>query len=615
MALTRIVSLSFGALVAVAVSLVLYMTVKANYENTFSLLGDKAILITQSMERQVRSHLDQVEMAAVGVKALIEEKRIAVADVDRLLDDLSSAIAANTHITVLLVTDPKGDRNGVFRAPNGRLWPFKRQVPIDGQQIHHLPDLEPTSRPTWGPLVQNPMGFFANVSVPLVVDGTLVGYLTASSSIASIGEAIEKLDDGPDSTTFILTGDDLLIVHSDKHLLTTGGQPTAALPAPISAFGDPVLANLANKKVFSGFRHAADLGIEIAAIEAEGDEFLMMRVPITGYSTQPWMVGQYFRAATVSREIRRLAGSAVVGIGAMVIAVLIAIWLGRRVAQPLRVIAEQSEHVGRLALDDVQPLPRSRVKEIDQVALAFNAMVIGLQAMNTYVPRSLFNKLMRLGVDSAARPREAELTMLFTDIVGFTALSENLSAAETAQVLNDHFAILVDAIEAEGGTVDKFIGDGMLAFWGAPDSRPDHAEAAVRTAQKIGLALRANNVRQASEGGVPMRLRIDIHTGSVVVGNVGALDRWNYTIVGDAVNVCERLQSLGREVAAQDEVAILASSETVHRLPSGCRRELVGVHHLRGRSGDIEVWKLDPFEPWTVPVREAGGWPQVPAAQ
>lgn len=90
-----------------------------------------------------------------------------------------------------------------------------------------------------------------------------------------------------------------------------------------------------------------------------------------------------------------------------------------------------------------------------------------------------------------------------------------------------------------------------------------------------------------------MHLRIGLHSGSVVVGNVGALDRWNYTIVGDAVNVCERLQSLGREVAPQDEVVILASEDTITRLPPGCACAPVGVHRLRGRTGDIEVWKLD----------------------
>ncbi|NBN62861.1 adenylate/guanylate cyclase domain-containing protein [Pannonibacter tanglangensis] len=591
--LTRVVSLGFGLLVGAAVSLVLFMMVKANVQNTFSLLNDKAILIIQSMERQVRGYLDQMEDAVVALKVLLDEDQITLSDKEGVLADLSAALAANSRITVLLITDPKGETYGVYKAPNGKLWPFRKASDVPGGVRHALPEVMPSSRPVWGPLVTNSSGVFANVTVPIVQDGKPVAYLTAATSMSSLGDAVRALDEGPDSTTFIINGEDELIVHSDQHLLLTGGSPQATLPAPVARFGDPVLAGVPTGEHFSTFQKAADLGIEVLGIEANGEDFILMRVPITGYSETPWIIGQYFRGTSVSREIRRLSGSAVVGFGAMIVAVLLAIWLGRRVARPLRDIAEQSEHVGRLALDEVTPLPRSRVKELDQVALAFNAMVIGLKAMNTYVPRSLFRKLMRLGIDRAAKAREAELTMLFSDIVGFTAVSEHLTAAETAELLNEHFGLLVEAVEGEGGTVDKFIGDGMLAFWGAPDARADHAVAAVRTAQRISQAVKTWNQQQIAAGRPAMRLRIGLHSGSVVVGNVGALDRWNYTIVGDAVNVCERLQSLGREVAPDDEVVILASDATITRLPPGCVCAPVGSHRLRGRSGDVEVWKLD----------------------
>ena len=231
---------------------------------------------------------------------------------------------------------------------------------------------------------------------------------------------------------------------------------------------------------------------------------------------------------------------------------------------------------------------------------AFNAMVVGLKAMNSYVPRSLFNKLMRLGVDQASAS-ERDLTLVFTDIVGFTTLSESLSAAETAELLNGHFSLLVAAVEAEGGTVDKFIGDGMLAFWGAPDERPDHAPAALRACLRMAEAVHEAN-REAEESGRPvLRMRFGIHTGRVVVGNVGALDRWNYTVVGDPVNLCERLQSLGREVAPQDEAVILASEDALARISlDGIEAvsapltmvQRLGEHVLRGRSVQVTVWRV-----------------------
>ncbi|MFN3497413.1 MAG: adenylate/guanylate cyclase domain-containing protein, partial [Pannonibacter indicus] len=557
------------------------------------LLNDKAILTIQSMERQVRGHLDQVEDAAVALKRLFDEGMMKPEASEQTLADLSAAAAANGRLSVILIRDLRGNSFGIFKADNGKLWPFKEAADVPGRAPDSLPRLEPSSRPVWGPLVTHPTGVYANVTVPLLRDGQTVAYLTAATSLASIGEAVRALDEGPDTTTFVLTSGGDVLVHSDQHLLITGTAPATAPPASLEDFGDPVLSGIATGRRYATFQRAADLGIEVIGINAAAQEFILMRVPVSGYSPEPWIIGQYFRATSVSREIQRVSGSALVGVAAIVIGVLIAVWLGRRVARPLRLLAAQSEHVGRLALDEVTPLPRSRVKEVDQVALAFNAMVIGLKAMNTYVPRSLFRKLMRIGLDQAALAREAELSILFTDIMGFTSLSESLTASETAAMLNEHFAILVAAVEEEGGTVDKFIGDGMMAFWGAPDARADHALAAARTAQKIGHAIMVQNRQRREQGLTPVRVRVGLHSGPVVVGNVGALDRWNYTIVGDAVNVCERLQSLGREFAGEEDVIILVSGETVCQLPQDACVQRVGQQQLRGRSGDIEVWRLD----------------------
>jgi len=609
MPLTRIVGLGFGAFVAMALALVLIMSVSANFQNTFSLLNDKAILITRSMETQVRRHLDAVERAVIAIKPYFDKGSLGFGNIDETLENLSIAVSSNPVLTVLVITDSDGERFGVYKAPDGRIWPFKRDLPTRGHEMYVLPALDKDSGPVWGPLLSNDFGQFANVSVPLVRDGIKIGTLTAASSLEELGLSIQNLDEGADTTNFIIANGDEVVVHSDMTGFQTGEKPAAELPVKRDALGDPVLATIAQREAMPTFQKAARYGIDVANVRANGEEFIMLSVSVPGYSDQPWIVGEYIRNTSISREVRRLAGSAFVGFAALVISVLVAVWLGKRVARPLNALAEQSEKVGNLSLSDVEPLPRSRVSELDQVAQAFNAMVEGLRAMNTYVPRSLFIKLMRLGGSSAANAREAELTILFTDIVGFTSLSQNMSAAETARHLNEHFAILVAAVEAEGGTVDKFVGDGMLAFWGAPDERPDHAEAAVKSARHIARALHAANLVAARHGGPQFHVRIGIHTGPAVVGNVGALDRWNYTVVGDTVNITDRLQSLGREIGSEEEIVILASAETVARLPHETDKTAVGSVSLRGRTGALEVWKLDPFS-----TREHIGKPQLQGA-
>lgn len=592
--LTTIVGLGFGAFVAIAIGLVLGLSVSANFRNTFSLLNDKTILSTQSLETQLRTHFASVENAIVGMKPFFDDGTIGFDNPERTLQDLSIALKSNQDITTFAVTAPDGRRIGIYRAPGGKLWRIETDAPPPGMDVQELPKLAADSPPTWGALVRHEVGLFANVSVPIVRNGIVTGTLTAATSMEELGEIVRSRDEGADNTVFIIADGDQVILHSDANWLQTGGSIRDRLPSPWQAVGDPVLAAMAHEEKLEEFKKAADLGIDVSFVDAGGEEYIVMKAQLDGFSDRPWTVGQYYRSATVSREVRRLAGSMFVGFGALVVSVLIAFWMGRRVARPLRNLAVQSRRVGTLSLQEVEPLPRSRVAEIDQVALAFNSMVEGLKAMNTYVPRSLFIKLMRLGGGTAAEARKADLTILFSDIVGFTALSEHMSAEETAGLLNDHFAILVEAVESEGGTVDKFLGDGMLAFWGAPDARPDHAEAAVRTARRIAAALHQANIKAGAEGRPQMKLRIGIHSGPAVVGNVGALDRWNYTVVGDTVNAAERLQNLGREVPDTPEVTILASADTIARLPGERHQRPVGAHHLRGRSGLMEVYWLDP---------------------
>ncbi|WP_299472061.1 adenylate/guanylate cyclase domain-containing protein [uncultured Roseibium sp.] len=592
--LTSIVGLGFGAFVALAIGLVLGLSVSANFSNTFSLLNDKTILSTNALEAQLRTHFASVQNAVIGLKPYFDDGTLGLDDRERTFEDLSIALKSNSDVTTLVMTSSDGRRIGIYRAPNGKLWRIEADVPPPGMNTTKLPSLNPTSAPTWGPLVEHEVGLFANVSVPLVRDDKLIGTLTAATSMKDLTHIVRAQDEGFTNTIFIIDGSGRVIMHSDASELQTGGSIKENLPDAWHNIGDPVLAAMVDEQPIDEFQKAADLGIEVSFVEANDDEYIIMKAALDGFSDQPWTIGQYYQSATVSREVRRLAGSMFVGFGALVISVLIAFWLGRRVARPLRNLAVQSERVGSLSLNDVEPMPRSRVAEIDQVALAFNSMVEGLKAMNTYVPRSLFIKLMRLGGGQAAEAREADLTILFTDIVGFTALSEHMSAEETAGLLNDHFAILVEAVEAEGGTVDKFLGDGMLAFWGAPDERPDHAEAAVRTARRIAAALHESNVNARADGRPVMFTRIGIHSGPAVVGNVGALDRWNYTVVGDTVNAAERLQTLGKEVEGEPEVTILASADTVSRLPGEEHKRPVGAHHLRGRSGLMEVYWIDP---------------------
>ncbi|MBM20517.1 MAG: adenylate/guanylate cyclase domain-containing protein [Stappia sp.] len=601
--LTVLVGASFGLLLFVSMSLVLALAVFANAQNTFSLLNDKAVLITDSLERQVRNHLDLASSAVVHLKTMLDDGPVGIGASETLRPILLAAMNANPAIDVLVVTDLQKEEYGVYRAASGKLWPYQRNRVPKVAERYVLPELSANSPATWGPLLDSDGVSYANVTVPIVREGQLSGYLTAAVSLEELGRTAAALDDGADTTVFIIADGDEIIAHSDLDALPRRDNSMPRLPQKLTELGDPVLARFDSSRRIDNFKRAEKAGVQVSDVELEdwdAPDYVAITKVIAGYGPGVWTVGQYSVASSLSREIERLFGSAMVGFASILVTLVLAVLLARRTSRPLAEIARRARHIGALDFDSVDPLPHSRILELDRVYSAFNAMVVGLKAMNSYVPRSLFNKLMRLGVDQASAS-ERDLTLVFTDIVGFTTLSESLSAAETAELLNGHFSLLVAAVEAEGGTVDKFIGDGMLAFWGAPDERPDHAPAALRACLRMAEAVHEAN-REAEESGRPvLRMRFGIHTGRVVVGNVGALDRWNYTVVGDPVNLCERLQSLGREVAPQDEAVILASEDALARISlDGIEAvsapltmvQRLGEHVLRGRSVQVTVWRV-----------------------
>jgi len=295
-----------------------------------------------------------------------------------------------------------------------------------------------------------------------------------------------------------------------------------------------------------------------------------------------------------SRQLTRLAASGATGLGVLLLAVAAAILLGRRLARPVKRAAAQALAIaGHADPAELKPIPGSPFRELDDQARAFNTMLRGLGWLYTYVPRRLVQRLVEKGPDERLESVDRALTVMFTDIAGYTALAEDLPAAETAELLNRHFALTGACVEAEGGTIDKFIGDSLMAFWNAPDPQPDHADRACRAALAIAAAIRADNAARRNAGLEPVRLRIGIHTGRMVAGNIGAPGRMNYTIVGDAVNAGSRLEQLGKRLGgATEEVVMLVSEASVACLAGDFPLTDCGRHAVRGRHGEIGVCRL-----------------------
>ncbi|WP_426305529.1 CHASE2 domain-containing protein [Acidovorax facilis] len=203
-----------------------------------------------------------------------------------------------------------------------------------------------------------------------------------------------------------------------------------------------------------------------------------------------------------------------------------------------------------------------------------------------YVPPAVVSRLiaqpelMRLGGEAR------EVTLMFTDLANFTTLSEQLSAEQTVEVLTAYFNAMTPIVHATGGTVDKFIGDAVMAFWGAPLDDPQHAEHAVTAAISMQQAMQVLVADLRARGLPPIHMRIGLHTGWVVVGNVGSEQRFSYTAIGDAVNLAARLEGANKAFGT----GILLSAATAAQLPSSVALRALDDVVVKGKTEPVRVF-------------------------
>lgn len=363
----------------------------------------------------------------------------------------------------------------------------------------------------------------------------------------------------------------------------------------VSRISDFFLSDFSKMQIVNNADYNIPEGMELrAGQDAEGNKrFIIIEHENDNLKGLPARIGVHFPAEYLDQPLQQLLVAIVVGLGLLVVSLLGAILLARRIAQPVRRAASAAKEVADLNLESVDPLPSSVIRELDDLSSGFNSMVGGLKAFNRYVPRTLVQKLLSEG-RAEAPPEEREVAVLFTDIAGFTSASEGMSASETAAFVNHHLSLLGVEITKMGGTIDKYIGDSVMAFWGAPEQLENPAEPAAFAALAMAKAITRDNLERAERNQPPVRIRIGIHMGPLIVGDIGAPGRVNYTVIGDTVNVAARLESLGKEIDETAEVIILVSGEIARRLDPEIQQRQIGPQMVKGKAESIDVVRLFP---------------------
>jgi len=357
-------------------------------------------------------------------------------------------------------------------------------------------------------------------------------------------------------TAYKITANSVIVVGHSGGVVEIESEPCArALPGCLP--GDELVRQMLHKVVQEAINTDAKIDRQV---EAGGHAYRLIA------HRMPLLLGQRFVIAaavpvgelTAQSQVllQRATIAAAVAVALAVLGALAAsLILSRSIAR----IALKTERIRRLDFSDQQPV-QSRISEIARLSDAVENMREGLEIFGRYVSKDLVQQIMRSPESSGVGGTRREITVMFTDIEGFSLLTETMEPELLTSRLSRYFEALGSAISANRGMIDKYIGDSIMAFWNAPETDPEHIANACRSALQAAAAGRALSEKWRERGRPGFRTRFGLHTGPAVVGNVGARERINYTLVGQVANQASRLEGMnkvyGTEILASGEVAV-----------------------------------------------------------
>jgi len=575
--------------VALAVGVTLYVSASRGLRSTQSSITQQGEARLDALEQRLQARLRPVEEQSEWIAAAFAANRVRLGREAALDGFMFGSLAATPQVAELGIVDPRGRarrwRRGSYTAAS-----------VDWSASAELRTwLEAGRRqegPAWRALVWEGAASHGPAllhQAPLYRAGTFAGMLGQVVPMRRLSEDIAVFGAEYGVTPFVLHGAqaDRVLAHPALSGLQTSA-PGVALPA-IGEIADPVLARLHTPDgpalLARGLKRAKGTRAKV------GDThyvYLTRQVSLQG--REPWTIGLYFDPAEGGQraEVLRTLYSIGAGLAVLVLAVVLAAIAGRRLGRPIEALARAARAVRKGRLDEVGPLPRSRVYELDEANRSFGEMVQGLRERNVmretlgqFLPEQVALELLAGG--GRLEPVEAKATVLVSDIEGFAALTDQLGARRTIDFLNAYFEVVVGIIERYRGVITQFQGDAVLAVFNVPIAERDHGANALRAALEI-----VRTAQERSFAGVRALNRVGISTGRVVAGAVGAAGRLTYTVHGNAVNLAARLEQMNKAYGTR----ILLTGKTAERCPGFALRKVADAE-VRGYGEPMALYTAD----------------------
>jgi adenylate cyclase len=573
--------------------------------------------IVAAVADQLQSVTTEARSASIAVRALLAEKVLDIGDAKRRKFVFLSQLQAQPTISWVAFGWPDNSFFAVHKLGDAGIETVEiggdRKLRIEQFELD-AGDLKPkgsrvedtkylvteqewySGSDLWSTLTVHPTGDrpAAAFAVPIETGGERTGVLAIIIELTRVSNFLSQLTVGKSAGAFILDprGEAIAVPDANADELTPIKTEHPLFPVAVDAI----------RKAGSAYDAMGSQPFNLGVMR-DGKAYKTVLTPISfpGWSLVTVVPESEF-LGPVQATIRNL----LMGLAAMIVlAGLLSVWLAQRlIAAPLIRVVNEIRHVERFDLDKVQRHP-SRLTEIANLSGAIGDMAQGLAAFRKYIPADLVRRLVSDGNGARLGGSVRPMSVMFIDLAGFTGMSERLGD-RIIPLLSRYLDVVSLQIQECGGTIDKFIGDAVMAFWGAPSPNPDHAADCCRAALACQRAVEQADI--TDDRGEKIKIRVGINSGDMLVGNIGSEVRLNYTVIGDAVNIASRLESTNKSYGST-----VIIGEATRRL-AGERIVVRELDRLAvyGRAGGLQIYELlgmagecDGLSEW-ITVYEAG---------
>lgn len=405
------------------------------------------------------------------------------------------------------------------------------------------------------------------------------GVIGADLTLGDYSKFLANAQISNDSLVFIFNGTGEIVAHPD---------PKKGVSIQGSDIKAQVVQGMDRKEIAKAYDLFSESKESLIIFEESGTEYIASFTPFPNDFPYEWYLCIVAPTdefvGVINKSYQR---NLMMVITILIISAFLIYYLSRRISKPIVFLSQEIKRLQNFDMSGNLAF-KTNVHEIQSIRDAMIALQKSLNSFGKFMPKALVQKLISKGVDIKLGGKEKELSLFFSDIVSFTSISESLPADKLSLHLSEYLNELSNIVMNTGGTIDKYIGDAIMAFWGAPLHDANHAFNACQAALMCQKRLVELNRKWTLEGKPVFHTRIGLHTQSVIVGNIGSEERMNYTVLGDGVNLASRLEGVNKLYGTH----IIASGVMYERLKNKFLFRPVDVVAVKGKKESIVIYEL-----------------------